>query len=160
MGIRMSISLRLTIPVITGISFILIFSIVLPAQEALKQIRSNVIEKIDGKDYYIHTIKKGQTLYMISKAYGADVNDVIRENPEVKEGIRAEQKIRIPVNKPDEPSKKNEKPVPPRQKELVYPPPAPPTNHHPHHYPNLFRKLFFHVGKIKKRRGISIMSHS
>lgn len=65
--------------------------------EQLKQMRSQVTEKIDGRDYYIHTVKRGQTLYMISKAYGVDVNDIIKENPSVKEGIKADQKIRIPV---------------------------------------------------------------
>ena len=57
--------------------------------DLLKQMRSTVTEKVDGKEYYIHTVKRGQTLYMISKAYGVDVNDLIRENPQVKEGIRA-----------------------------------------------------------------------
>ena len=66
-------------------------------QEQLKQMRSSVIEKIDGRDFYIHTIKHGQTLYMISKAYGVEVNDIIRENPGVKEGIKADQKLRILV---------------------------------------------------------------
>ncbi len=66
-------------------------------QERLKQMRSTVVEKQDGKDYYIHTIERGQTLYMISKAYGVEVNDLIRENPWVKEGIRADQKLRVPV---------------------------------------------------------------
>jgi len=66
-------------------------------QEQLKQMRSSVIEKIDGRDFYIHTIKRGQTLYMISKAYGVEVNDIIRENPGVKEGIKADQKLRILV---------------------------------------------------------------
>ena len=66
-------------------------------QEQLKQMRSQVIEKIDGRDFYIHTIKRGQTLYMISKAYGVEVNDLIRENPGVKEGIKADQKLRVPV---------------------------------------------------------------
>lgn len=121
----MGISSRYKMPVITGILFLLLFTTVAFAQEALKQMRSNVIEKIDGKDYYIHTIKKGQTLYMISKAYGADVNDVIRENPEVKEGITAGQKIKIPVGKSEEPPKKNVKPVLPKQKELVNPLPTP-----------------------------------
>lgn len=65
-------------------------------QEQLKQMRSAVIEKIDSRDFYIHTIRRGQTLYMISKAYGVEVNDIIRENPGVKEGIRADQKLRIP----------------------------------------------------------------
>ena len=66
-------------------------------QERLKQMRSTVIEKIDGRDFYIHTIKRGQTLYMISKAYHVDVNDIIQENPGVKEGIKADKKLRIPV---------------------------------------------------------------
>ena len=65
-------------------------------QEQLKQMRSTVIEKIDGRDFYIHTIRRGQTLYMISKAYGVEVNDLIRENPGVKEGIKADQKLRVP----------------------------------------------------------------
>lgn len=64
--------------------------------EQLKQMRSTVIQNIDGKEYYIHTIKRGQTLYMISKVYGVEVNDLIRENPEVNEGIKADQKIRVP----------------------------------------------------------------
>ncbi len=62
--------------------------------EQLKQMRSTVIQNIDGKEYYIHTIKRGQTLYMISKVYGVEVNDLIRENPEVKEGQSDE--IRVP----------------------------------------------------------------
>jgi len=66
-------------------------------KEALKQMRSTVTEKVDGKEYYIHTVRRGQTLYMISKAYGVEVNDLIRENPQVKEGIKADQQIRIPV---------------------------------------------------------------
>jgi hypothetical protein len=127
MGIKINISSGLRITVITGILLISLFNIASFAQDALKQMRSNVIEKINGKEYYIHTIKKGQTLYMISKAYGADVNDVIRENPEVKEGINANQKIRIPVIKSEEPPKKNVKPVLPKQKDIVNPPPAPPT---------------------------------
>lgn len=65
--------------------------------DQLKKIRSSVVETIDGRDYYIHTIKRGQTLYMISKAYGVDINDIIRENPGVKEGIRADENLKIPV---------------------------------------------------------------
>ena len=66
-------------------------------QEQLKQMRSTVIEKQEGKDYIIHTIKRGQTLYMISKAYNVDINEIIQLNPQVREGIRQDQKIRIPM---------------------------------------------------------------
>jgi LysM repeat protein len=88
------------------------------AQDNIRQIRSTVIETINGKEYYIHTVKKGQTLYMISKAYGADINEVIRVNPEVKEGIFADQKLRIPVEKPAEPPKKIPKPPVPETREV------------------------------------------
>jgi ABC-type branched-subunit amino acid transport system substrate-binding protein/LysM repeat protein len=75
------------------------------AQDILKQIRSGTIQKIDGKNYYIHIVKKGQSLYMISKAYAVDVNDIIQENPEVKEGLKAGEKLRIPVPAPQTPRK-------------------------------------------------------
>jgi len=65
-------------------------------QEQLKAIRSSVVEQKDGKSYYIHTVKKGQTLYMISKAYGVEVNDIITENPAVKEGLKADQTLWVP----------------------------------------------------------------
>jgi ABC-type branched-subunit amino acid transport system substrate-binding protein/LysM repeat protein len=76
------------------------------AQEGLQQMRSTKIEKIDGKDYYIHIVKKGQSLYMISKAYDVDINEIIQDNPVVKEGLKAGQKIRIQVSQPVRPQKK------------------------------------------------------
>ncbi|MCX6247312.1 MAG: ABC transporter substrate-binding protein [Bacteroidetes bacterium] len=82
------------------------------AQDNLKQMRSSRIEKIDGKDYYIHTVKKGQTLYMIAKAYEVDINDVIAENPVVKEGLKTGQKIRILVPAKTEPPRKQPRGVP------------------------------------------------
>lgn len=104
------------------ISLFLIFLIVLvligSAQDKLKQMRSDVIEKKNGKEYYIHTVKRGQTLYMISKAYDVEVTDIIRENPEVKEGIRSDQKLRIPRSVVHEPARK-------QQKIAVEEPPAP-----------------------------------
>jgi ABC-type branched-subunit amino acid transport system substrate-binding protein len=78
----------------------------LSAQESLSEMRSSVKQKINGKEYYIHTVKKGQTLYMIGKAYDVDVKDIIRENPEVKEGLKAGQRLRIPTGKTEEPVKK------------------------------------------------------
>ncbi len=76
-------------------------------QDQLKAIRSTVTEKVDGREFYIHTIKRGQTLYMISKAYGVEVNDIIAENPQVKNGIKADEKIRIAIPaRGGEPAKK------------------------------------------------------
>lgn len=81
-------------------------------RDQLRQMRSDVIETVDGKEFYVHTIRRGQTLYMISKAYGVDINDIIRENPGVKEGIKADEKLRIPV--PASFSKTEKVPLPPK----------------------------------------------
>ena len=88
--------------------------------EKLKQVRSSVIQTLDGKDYYIHTVKRGQTLYMISKAYGVEVNLIILENPSVKEGIKADQKIKIPVSdkKPEQKPEVKPEPKPEPEPEL------------------------------------------
>ncbi|MCX6243993.1 MAG: LysM peptidoglycan-binding domain-containing protein [Bacteroidetes bacterium] len=79
------------------------------AQETLQQLRSSVTKKINGKEYYIHSVKKGQTLYMIGKAYDVDVKDIIQENPEVKEGLKAGMQLKIPTGKSEEPPKKQSK---------------------------------------------------
>jgi ABC-type branched-subunit amino acid transport system substrate-binding protein/LysM repeat protein len=82
------------------------------AQESLRQMRSTIIEKVNGKEFYIHKVKRGQTLYMIAKAYEVDINEVIEENPEVRKGIKAGQKIRIPAPGTTESPKKQTKTVP------------------------------------------------
>ncbi len=62
--------------------------------------KSDKIELINGKKYYVHTVLKGQTLYSIAKAYSVSVDDIIKENPEVKkEPIHSEQKLKIPAKK-------------------------------------------------------------
>jgi len=82
------------------------------AQESLREMRSTIIEKVNGKEFYIHKVKRGQTLYMIAKAYEADINEIIQENPEVREGIKSGQKIRIPAPGTTESPKKQTKAIP------------------------------------------------
>lgn len=52
---------------------------------------------IGGKAYYLHSVKKGQTLYSIAKAYGCTVNDVLQENPGLTEELKVDQVIKLPV---------------------------------------------------------------
>ena len=51
---------------------------------------------ISGVTYYIHTVKKGETLYSVSKAYGLNTRDLISVNPAAGEGLREGQSLRIP----------------------------------------------------------------
>ncbi len=64
---------------------------------------SNVVKERNGKQYYIHTVEKGQTVYSIAKAYDVTVKEVYFENPEARNGIKVGQKLWIPtVNKENE----------------------------------------------------------
>ena len=64
---------------------------------------SKDIQTRDGKQYYVHTVQKGQTLYSIAKAYQVGLDEIYFANPKTKQGIRTGQKIWIPtVNKETE----------------------------------------------------------
>jgi LysM repeat protein len=60
---------------------------------------STVVEEVDGKTCYMHTITKGQTLYSLSKLYGCDINEITSANPGSDIGIQDGQIIKIPVAK-------------------------------------------------------------
>ncbi len=60
---------------------------------------SKEIIKIDGKDYYIHRVEKGQTLYGIAKAYGIEVNQILESNPKANQELNIGQILKIPEEK-------------------------------------------------------------
>lgn len=77
------------------------------SQVVVERSKDKVI--ISGVAYYIHQVKKGETAYSISKAYGITVSDLNRENPPAVYGINEGQSLRIPVtlvtdSKPPEPA--------------------------------------------------------
>src|ERR1035437_9685874 len=53
--------------------------------------KSKTITTIGGIKYYMHTVEKGQTLYAIAKSYDMSLNDIVIENPESIDGIKAGQ---------------------------------------------------------------------
>lgn len=66
------------------------------AQDALK---SKLITEYNGKQYYIHTVQKKQTLKDISAIYGVDTYDIMKENKNLKTNVKAGTIIRIPYVK-------------------------------------------------------------
>lgn len=60
--------------------------------------RSSVIIRLDGGDYYIHTVIGGETLYHLSQLYSVDVAKIIELNPACAEGLRVDQKVKLPCN--------------------------------------------------------------
>ena len=65
--------------------------------------RSKEITKIGGKQYYLHYVKSGQTLYGISKVYQVTIEEIERLNPELKDGLKVGYVIGIPVRDFQEP---------------------------------------------------------
>lgn len=57
------------------------------------------IHTIKGKEYYIHTVEKGESLYAIHKKYNAPIEIIKKENPSVLDGLSIGEKVFIPVKK-------------------------------------------------------------
>jgi len=80
-----------------SIFFFLIFlSIQSFAQEINGIKKSEKVEMIDGKKFYIHKVRKGQTVYSISKAYGIKIEDIYKYNPDSEQGLQLDQELRVP----------------------------------------------------------------
>lgn len=67
------------------------------AQSDKKIEKSEIIENINGRDYYLHFVEPGETLYKIAAAYGIRVDEIFKENPESQKGIRQGLVLKIPV---------------------------------------------------------------
>src|ERR1700741_3194727 len=61
--------------------------------------KSKNIQTINNKKYYIHKVEKGQSIYAISKIYGAELNSIFIENPDAIDGIKTGQELKIPFAK-------------------------------------------------------------
>jgi len=68
------------------------------SQESI--MRSNITESIDGKDFYIHEVKKGQTLYAIARAYHVKLDEVQYYNQGLTHDLEIGQKVKIPAFAP------------------------------------------------------------
>lgn len=68
----------------------------LRAQVAME--RSNEVVAISGKQYYMHHVKAGETLYSLTRAYQVSEEELRRLNPELNElGLQADMVLAIPV---------------------------------------------------------------
>ena len=52
-----------------------------------------------GKIFIIHQVDEGETLFSLSRRYGASVDLISQENPEAQNGLKIGQKLLIPVVK-------------------------------------------------------------
>jgi LysM repeat protein len=73
------------------------FPATIAAQQKVEIEKSLVKETIQGKDFYIHTVKNGETLFAISRVYQVSIQELQNHNFALTEGIVPGQIIKIPV---------------------------------------------------------------
>jgi LysM repeat protein len=88
------------------------------AQVVVERSKEKVI--ISGTAYYIHYVKKGETAYSISRAYGVTVDELTKENPPALYGVKEGQTLRIPVRDIPEGQKAEQQPVRAQRDESRY----------------------------------------
>lgn len=67
-----------------------------PSLKAQSQEKSQIVTEYNGKQYYIHTVKKKQSLKDIAKIYDVSVYDILNENKDVKNNPKTGTFLRIP----------------------------------------------------------------
>jgi LysM repeat protein len=78
--------------------FILLFSLqLLNAQEITRQGELKV-HTINGKEYYIHVVEAGNTLYAISRRYAISIEDLKEENPRLTQELTIGDRLLIPLS--------------------------------------------------------------
>jgi len=85
----------------TKIYLLLFFSVIL-VNTSYPQVgkpieKSIIIETIEGRDFYLHFVKKGETLFAIARAYELTVDDIFKSNPQSRNGIATGNILKIPT---------------------------------------------------------------
>ena len=68
--------------------------------QALPIERSRMIVYIQGSKYYIHTVESGESLTQIAQAYATSEQEILKLNPQAKDGLKADQTLKIPFVAP------------------------------------------------------------
>jgi LysM repeat protein len=81
------------------VTVLVMFSLApLHAQEPVPVEVSEHRAVIGGKEYFLHEVLRGQTLYSISKAYNVTIDQIRSENIITDNGIQEGQMLKIPVS--------------------------------------------------------------
>ncbi|MBR9832101.1 LysM peptidoglycan-binding domain-containing protein [bacterium] len=76
----------------------LVLLVMTPAMVSAQDATPNLeIHKINGKEYYIHTIEAGNTLYAVSRMYAIPIKELLKANPAAADGYAIGDRILIPL---------------------------------------------------------------
>ena len=73
------------------------------AQEALPY----PLDTIDGKIYYRYTVERSIGLYRVSKKFGVTQEDILEANPHLRNGLRFDDIIHIPIKQSEQTAESN-----------------------------------------------------
>lgn len=96
--VKLFFTLIIALSVTTG------YASTMPAVE-----KSQVIVFINGKKFYVHTVKAGDTLFSIAGEYNTTVDIIKENNPNAADGIKIDQTIKIPVSEKEKAAKRRKK---------------------------------------------------
>ncbi len=69
-----------------------------PELKAQQNVKSSIITEYNGKQYYIHTVQKKQSLKDIADIYDVSITEILFENKELKSNPKQGTIIRIPYH--------------------------------------------------------------
>ena len=76
-------------------SFLLVCFVLIQSLSFSQERRVNV----DGQSFLVHRVKKGDTLFSLSKSYQLDKKDLLNANPDLLFGLKVGQDLKIPTGK-------------------------------------------------------------
>lgn len=120
---------------------------------AVSELSAQEIVVIRGVRYTIHDVVKGETLYSLARRYGVTVDDIKEANEVLIKGLKAGQRIKIPINtelqQTPQPQleQKSDISTPQKSEQSIEPTTTPPTtdsiatDNKPEVKPTIFRRL-------------------
>lgn len=65
---------------------------------ASAQIENLPRKTLNGKEYYVYKVSKGESVYSISKKFSVPQSDIIKYNPSAKNGLKRDQMLFLPAD--------------------------------------------------------------
>jgi len=76
---------------------ILLIFLLLPAAFVWAQPGVSPEKEVNGKNYYVHKVEQGNTLWGLQRMYGVEVDKIMAANPELKDGLKIGQTVLVPI---------------------------------------------------------------
>ena len=78
--------------------YIIVFFIFLTVSSGARgqQLRENEVVVIHGEKFVLHQVRTGETIYSIGKQFNVDSLSLVRNNPQISEGLKIGDILKIP----------------------------------------------------------------